>query len=422
MKNTLLSLTTSAILLIPLISCTGKDEDDPVTVITLDKTTLSLDVGESERITAKVEPNQRLAWANSDSSVVLAELAADHAVTITAKSAGSANITAAVDSDRSISATCTVTVNDVYVAGCEYRYGVYAPVIWKNGQTQYLGAGSGMAESVFVYNNDVYVAGYEGNVGKIWRNGLLYQNLGSGAYPASLYVSNGNIYVAGYGLNTQGLNVATLWVNGTTQRLSTDESYAYCVHVSGGDVYVAGERRDQIQSALLWKNGSIQVLGGAMEASIATSVTVSGGIVYVAGVEATASGIQSVVLWRNGTPQRISDGRYRATAHSVFVSGNDVYISGGQLHDYVTQFDGSRVSTAAVWKNGNREWLSNGANPSYARSVYVKGGNVYAVGLNYDVFDEPNGMLWRDPATNDRGYYITNHLTGNGQGRSVFVN
>jgi len=67
--------------------------------------------------------------------------------------------------------------NDVYVAGT-VREGLTADgtiaTFWKNGKPQRLSDGKNKAgaESIFVSDGDVYVAGYDGDLAKIWKNGV----------------------------------------------------------------------------------------------------------------------------------------------------------------------------------------------------------------------------------------------------------
>ena len=88
----------------------GTPEIVPVSQITLNKTSTSISVGNSEKLTATVTPenaaNKDLKWASSDTSV--ATVAADG--TVTAVKAGTATITATAADGSGKSATCTVTV------------------------------------------------------------------------------------------------------------------------------------------------------------------------------------------------------------------------------------------------------------------------------------------------------------------------
>ena len=88
----------------------GTPEIVPVSQITLNKTSTSISVGNSEKLTATVTPenaaNKDLKWASSDTSV--ATVAPDG--TVTAVKAGTATITATAEGGTGKFATCTVTV------------------------------------------------------------------------------------------------------------------------------------------------------------------------------------------------------------------------------------------------------------------------------------------------------------------------
>ena len=82
----------------------------PVSGVALNKTSTSISVGNSEKLTATVEPsdatNKSVTWTSSDTSV--ATVAVDG--TVTAKAPGIAEITATAADGSGKSATCTVTV------------------------------------------------------------------------------------------------------------------------------------------------------------------------------------------------------------------------------------------------------------------------------------------------------------------------
>jgi len=115
--------------------------------------------------------------------------------------------------------------------------------LWKNGVVQDLtdGTREACAYSVYVYGNDVYVAGFEFNaqnthVAKYWKNGVA-QDLTDGtnnAHAHSIYVSNNDVYVVGFEYNAQHEKVAKLWKNGVAQNLTdgTLTAQAYSVFVA----------------------------------------------------------------------------------------------------------------------------------------------------------------------------------------------
>ena len=82
----------------------------PVSQITLDKTSISISVGNSEKLTATVTPenaaNKRVTWTSSNENVATV----DANGTVKALAVGTTTITATAEGDPSKSATCTVTV------------------------------------------------------------------------------------------------------------------------------------------------------------------------------------------------------------------------------------------------------------------------------------------------------------------------
>ena len=83
----------------------------PVTSVTLDKTSLALDVGGSDTLTATVEPdnatNKAVTWSSNNENVATV----DQNGNVKAVGAGKATITATTADGSGVSATCTVTVN-----------------------------------------------------------------------------------------------------------------------------------------------------------------------------------------------------------------------------------------------------------------------------------------------------------------------
>ena len=266
---------------------------------------------------------------------------------------------------------------DVYVAGSA-PVGRGAAAVWKNGKVQNLAPCTFMhseANSVFVYNGDVYAVGSEesaithNRIAKLWINGKTY-NLSDEKtlmVASSVYVHNGDVYVAGFELPLEpvscgtcvqirsGFAIAVLWKNGQLQYLTdgVHNAWATSVFVSGNDVYVAGFEGT---SARLWKNEVVQNLenetsGGPF--NIVNSVFVSGKDVYAAGNK----------VWKNGKILYERGGNY--SFESIFVSDNDVYVVGRE-----TNFGGG-YDAAKLWKNGMIQDISYGSTMSYANSVFV---------------------------------------------------
>jgi hypothetical protein len=161
---------------------------------------------------------------------------------------------------------------DVYVAGyVENNSGKSIATVWKNGTA--ISLGKGVAYSVYVSGNDVFVAGAVGDTAVVWKNGVAtnLSSIGSGAN--SVYVSGNDVYVAGL-VHILGVATAVVWKNGVATRLLEGE--ANSVFVSQGTVYVAGwaYKSGAILVATVWKNGTPTQFTDGSNASIATSVFV----------------------------------------------------------------------------------------------------------------------------------------------------
>ncbi len=285
---------------------------------------------------------------------------------------------------------------DVYVAGHDGGHAT----LWKNGIAQSLTTKERYSEarSVYVSGNDVYVAGRmvfpnEGPTAfaVLWKNGVAQRLtnvdiMSSEAY--SVFVSGTDVYVAGceptYYTDSEGFelvnHVAVLWKNGTAQRL-TDGSYeakALSVFVSEGDVYVVGYEGND---AKLWKNGKAYHLVNSSEAR---SVYVAGNDVYVAG-----DWDLNPALWEEGAELKLTE-KQRGEANAVFVSGKDVYTAGKILR---SRFE---PPSAAVWKNGKEQEITDRLIITSAESVYVVGKDVYVAGYEQERGKRPIAKLWKN--------------------------
>lgn len=246
---------------------------------------------------------------------------------------------------------------------------IFTPRLWKNGEVRNLtNKNGGVAHSVFVSGNDVYVAGNQNGYATLWKNGIVQQlSKEEGGIALSVCVFGNDVYVAG-----EENSVAILWKNGIAQKLTDENNWgcANSVFVSENDVYVAGIEDG---NATLWKNGLKQMLA---EGNSANAVFVSGNDVYVAG-----EGNSVAILWKNGIPQYLNkEKKYGARANSVFVSENNVYVAGT---------DEERGS-AMLWKNGVAQKLTKQRNTD-AFSVVVFGNDVYVVG-----WENGFATLWKN--------------------------
>ncbi|MEZ4809961.1 MAG: Ig-like domain-containing protein [Allomuricauda sp.] len=167
---------------------------------------------------------------------------------------------------------------NVHVAGT--KQGVAE--IWENGVPTDLPVPGTLinssAHSVYVDGDDVYVAGQyltqnSPYIATVWKNGIA-NDLGDGTtstHAQSIFVSDGDVYVAGYEI-LNGIYTAKLWKNGVASDLSSngsDFAYVASVSVYGTDVYVAGYTTENgLDIARLWKNGVPINLGAGHATSV----------------------------------------------------------------------------------------------------------------------------------------------------------
>lgn len=114
MWKALAVLTAIALFGSAFTACKSDDDDDDddvsVTGVSLDKTSAELEVGDTLKLTATIEPanatNQNVSWSSSNVEVATVENG-----TVTAKAAGTAVITVKT-ADGGKEAACTVTVKE----------------------------------------------------------------------------------------------------------------------------------------------------------------------------------------------------------------------------------------------------------------------------------------------------------------------
>ena len=289
----------------------------------------------------------------------------------------------------------------VYVAGTLTLDGDVA-IVWENGVPRPLTdrKGNASAKAVFVYGEDVYVAGevYAAARGcwdaVVWKNGVPQVQEASetgNAQVTAMVVSNGDVYVTGYVYQYTGHPkvIAAIWKNGALTRL-TDGSVgaiAEAVAVSGNDVYVGGTVGNGVDNGVdrqivtLWKNGVPQPLTDGKSSVNVCAVAVSDSAVYVAGTAFRGDAGNVAILWRNGTPIDLGNG---LVASGMCVDGADVYVVASNADDS----DGCGV----LWKNGKTRQLSGSGYDVKPSAITVANRHVYVVG-RADLYTV---VVWRD--------------------------
>lgn len=253
--------------------------------------------------------------------------------------------------------------NDIYVAGVERNLGsgIYEGKVWKNGvgSTITNGSSNSNAIAIAIVNNDMFVLGTEGNRGKIWKNGIsstlqTLSNPAEGAlresFPTSIFIQSNDVYVGGYESFQPNSDLRGLiWKNGSPTRL-----LGRCFGVGGGCTYDYTKIND-----IFIVDADVYAIGSS----------VSGG----------SPSIENL-MWKNGIPTTIN-----ISPNSIFINGNDIYIAG-------------RVGNmACIWKNGIVTQLTNGVKQGFATSVFVKDNDVYVTGFERDQATAFSvGKVWKN--------------------------
>lgn len=363
-------------------TCTVTVDPTPVESVTLNQTELMLKRSQNATLMATVLPDDAtfptVGWTSSAPSIATVS----DAGTVTAVKPGTATIIARAGG---LSAACAVTVEpDVYVTGYKNAadYLQRTAYLWKNGEATQIPILH--PKSLFISQGDVYVAGnYKdetmiNGTCALWKNGNLTLYPETNSTGESIFVSDQNVYVAGHA----GGNTAYLWTNGVMSRLQpvgATSNAAYSVFVSGNDVYVAGNKvksRDEyIRLATYWKNGvATDLTDGTSNAQI-NSIVVAEGVVYAAGRENSRP-----VFWIDGVPT-YPEGTFEANSIRVSDKG-DVYVGGRD-----------RNNSPMIWKNGEPIRLSEQTGRAW--SIFLCGEDVYVAGY----IDNQEGrvaVMWKN--------------------------
>jgi len=450
MKKMSIKSLIAAMLLSPLalVSCGGGGSNNPepppvinVTGITLNKTTLTVGVGQTETLVASLQPSNAvcgIVWKSSSMAAIAKREevppSSTGRATIFGNAPGTVTITATTELNGGPTAECTVTVPSgwssgsagAYVAGyslVEDSSGQFAsvlvPTVWKNGRRQPMDfTNRSTATSVFVSGNDVYslVAGnslpFSNPFGAlvVYKNDKEIHRISEQGYSfisPSFFVSGNDVYIAvtcrkyetGTGYSTY---YPRLFKNGQAQSLGGDENSlgeAYSVFVSNGIAYVWGGT-GSVHGNVIWENGVRKPIPPCEK------LFVSGTDVYSITMDGSDADGFYPIIWKNGAifKKCIGAGLIQ-TITSMFVSGGDVY------------FVGESDLGATLWKNdeqpkrlGDGKWKP--------QSVYVSGTDVHVAG--YETISPVQGVttgavLWING---------TIHSLDNGKGAaaySVFV-
>jgi hypothetical protein len=244
-----------------------------------------------------------------------------------------------------------VSNGDVYIGGIVYDE-VSKYVYWKNGSVRKdLTDGKGQVvfnnfyagNSFFVYNNDVYAAGYEYDratdtgIAKYWKNGVAVTVKDPGtkgfARAYGIFVNKDGVYVAGYEYDKTTKNSTPKYWKITpdsvlpTEVLLPDNrgsisrnNQAKSITVAGSDVYVGGSLDS---NPVYWKNGeaALNLTNRQNSVQVLSPVFVFNKDVYVAGYRDFSDNVAT--YWKNGLSTEIAPGnvdKVDEVAYSIFVT------------------------------------------------------------------------------------------------------
>ena len=278
----------------------------------------------------------------------------------------------------------------IHIIGSERNSSiVYIAKYWKDGKVLNLSDGSKneFTTDVFVYGNDVYVAGFERNIdgtnqiAKYWKNGVEVL-LADGTYDTSasaIVVEGNDVYVSGYkkiNSNNPSINKAIYWKNGVEYLLEDDGNSTTSISMvkKGEDIFIAGTAIQFTPNLVLksryWKNGILVNLeGDETNFSQAFGLDINdNGDVLVCGLTGDYA-----KYWTNGVGTDL-ESDYRAKAITISASGNDIHIAG------IETKPNSTIGIAKYWKNGVGTYLTNGENFAGITELKVFDNDVYVTG------------------------------------------
>ncbi len=189
------------------------------------------------------------------------------------------------------------------------------------------------AIAMAIDKNNSYIIGLQDSKAKLWKNGIATELINFYG-PNSISVVGNDINIFGFGDDKNLGRVALLWKNGTTTQLNyPDYSFIYKGFLFGNDLYTYGSSTNSIDNPYSF----IYSINGKETKVIKENPTkpieflsafILNGDVYFSGLEANDNQVLIAKYWKNGVETILGNGNYQSLARSIFVSGNDIYAVG----------------------------------------------------------------------------------------------
>ena len=361
---------------------TGGSSSVPVASVSLDKTSLSLNTGDSSTLTATVYPtnatNQNVSWSSSNTSVATVNNG-----TVTAVAAGTATITVTTE-DGNKTASCSVTVTNPNVAVTSVGLdktslslntgdsSTLTATVYPTNATNQNVSWSSSNTSVATVNNGTVTAVAAGTA-----TITVTTADGNKTASCSVTVTNPNVAVTSVGLDKTSLSLtagnsstltATVYpTNATNQNVTWSSSNTSVATVSNGTVTAVAAGTATI---------TVTTADGNKTASCSVTVTNPNVAVTSVGLDKTSlslntgdsSTLTATVYPTNATNQNVSWSSSNTSVATVN-NGTVTAVAAGTAAITVTTADGNKTASCSVTvTNPSGSTVSLAVYPAY---VYV---------------------------------------------------
>lgn len=176
-----------------------------------------------------------------------------------------------------------------------------AYVLWNGKTINDLTSGetSNHANAIWLWDDEIYIAGVSGNCPTLWTNGKAVTLDDYTGAALDVCYANKQTYCCGYTVADGGQREARIWSSGGKVQVPAGMSVIAGIMVKGADVWVAGA--DHNGKPVAYKNAQ-QLALNVQAGDEANTIAVEGDNVYVAGT-AVEQGEKKAILWVNGERQ-----------------------------------------------------------------------------------------------------------------------